>query len=92
MTIDFDSTRLPNPHLSEEHIEWRNSIRRFFDKEVIPYADEWDEACEIPDDLWIKASAVGLLGLGYSEEYGGRTISDRSGLIRTNPTYPTDLD
>ena len=71
MTIDFDSTRLPNPHLSEEHIEWRNSIRRFFDKEVIPYADEWDEACEIPDDLWIKASAVGLLGLGYSEEYGG---------------------
>ena len=69
--MDFDSSRLPNPHLTDEHLEWRHSVRRFFDSEVIPYADAWDEARAIPDELWTKAAAIGILGLGYSEEYGG---------------------
>ena len=71
MTIDFDSARLPNPHLTEEHLEWRNSVRRFFEKEVIPFANEWDEDGNMPDELWTKAAGVGILGLGYSEQYGG---------------------
>ncbi|NND82530.1 MAG: acyl-CoA dehydrogenase [Gammaproteobacteria bacterium] len=71
MSIDFDSLRLGNDYLTEEHIEWRYQVRRFFDKEIIPYADDWDEAGEIPDELWTKAAAMGILGLGYSEEYGG---------------------
>jgi acyl-CoA dehydrogenase len=74
MSLDFDSARLPNPNLIPEHEDWRNQLRRFFDKEVIPFADGWDEDGEIPDDLWPKAAAIGVLGLGYPEKYGG--ISD----------------
>lgn len=74
MSLDFDSARLHNPHLTEDHHAFRDQLRRFFDKEVMPYADEWDEAGKIPDDLWGKAAKMGLLGLGYPEEYGG--ISD----------------
>ncbi len=71
MTIDFDSARLANPHLTDEHIEWRHSIRRFLESQVMPFVNDWDEACDLPDDLWPKAAAIGILGLGYPEEYGG---------------------
>jgi acyl-CoA dehydrogenase len=71
MPLDFDSARLPNPHLREEHHEWRTQLRRFVDTEIMPYADDWDEACHIPIELWPKAAAVGLLGLGYPDEFGG---------------------
>lgn len=71
MALDFDSTRLPNPYLTADHEAWRDQLRRFIDKEIMPYADEWDEAGHIPDELWPKAGELGLLGLGYPEEYGG---------------------
>ncbi|MBT8116083.1 MAG: acyl-CoA dehydrogenase family protein [Arenicella sp.] len=73
MTLDFDSARLPNDFLNDEHHEWRHQVRRFFDKEVIPYAEDWDEAGDIPDELWTKSAAMGILGLGYPEEFGGTT-------------------
>ena len=69
MSLDFDSARLPNPHLTEEHHAWREALRRFVDTEIMPYADDWDEAGAIPNTLWPKAAAVGLLGLGYPEQF-----------------------
>ena len=71
MPLDFDSARLNNSHLTAEHEEWRAQLRRFFDREVIPFADQWDEDGALPDELWPKAAAVGILGLGYPEEFGG---------------------
>lgn len=71
MSLDFDSARMHNPHLTEEHHAWRDHLRRFIDREIAPYADEWDEAGKIPDELWAKAAEIGLLGLGYPEEFGG---------------------
>ncbi|MHA7816895.1 MAG: acyl-CoA dehydrogenase family protein [Pseudohaliea sp.] len=71
MALDFDSARLPNPNLTEAHEAWRTQLRRFVDTEIAPFADDWDEAGRIPAELWPKAAAVGLLGLGYPEAYGG---------------------
>ena len=71
MSLDFDSSRLPNVFETEEHLEWRKQLRRFFDKEVRPFAAEWDEQGDIPDELWTKSAAMGILGLGYPEEFGG---------------------
>ena len=36
-----------------------------------PTPTEWDEAGEFPRELYKKAAAVGLLQLGFPEEYGG---------------------
>lgn len=71
MPLDFDSARLANPNITAEHEEWRRQLRKFIDAEIMPFADDWDEAGEIPMDLWPKAAAVGLLGLNYPEEFGG---------------------
>ncbi len=73
MSLDFDSARLPNSCLTAEHDEWRAQLRRFIDREIMPYAEDWDENGAIPDELWPKAAEVGLLGLGFPEEFGGVT-------------------
>ena len=74
MSLDFDSARLHNPHLTPDHESWRTQLRKFLDREVAPYLDEWDDNEKIPDELWAKAAEIGLLQIGYPEAYGG--ISD----------------
>lgn len=69
--LDFDATRLPSPHLTESHEAWRRTVRAFVDREIAPHVSEWDEAGGFPRELHKKASAVGLIGIGYPEEYGG---------------------
>ena len=71
MTLNFDSARLNNPDLNSEHEEWRTSLRKFVDREIAPYINEWDENGKIPDSMWGKAADFGLLQLGYPEEFGG---------------------
>jgi len=71
MSLDFDSARLTNPYLTPSHEEWRMQLRRFIDREIMPYAEEWDEAGKIPDSLWPKAADVGIFAVGYPEAYGG---------------------
>jgi acyl-CoA dehydrogenase len=71
VSFDFDSARLPNPHITAEHEAWRHAaaaLHRYGDRTL---REDWDEAGDIPDALWPKAAAVGLLGLGYPEAYGG---------------------
>ena len=60
-----------HPAFTEEHEAWRDTVRRFVDREIIPYVSAWDEAGEFPRDLYRKAAAAGLLGMGFPEEYGG---------------------
>ncbi len=71
MPLDFDSTRLQSPFYTEEHQTWRDQLRRFVDTEIMPWVDDWEEAGEVPLELWPKAAAIGLLQMGYPEEYGG---------------------
>ena len=60
-----------SPFYTAEHEAFRQVMRRFVEKEIEPYAHEWDEAGEFPRALYEKAAAIGLLGLGFPEEYGG---------------------
>ena len=56
MSLTFDNSRLHNEYLTPSHNEWRNQLRRFFENEIIPFADEWDECGSIPADLWPKSA------------------------------------
>lgn len=48
-----------------------DSVKRFTLERIAPHVAKWDEAGEFPRELYREASALGLLGLGYPEAYGG---------------------
>ncbi|MCC6212410.1 MAG: acyl-CoA dehydrogenase family protein [Burkholderiales bacterium] len=60
-----------HPAMTEAHEAWRDAVRRFVEREILPHAAAWDEAGEFPRELYRKAGAAGLLGVGFPEEYGG---------------------
>ncbi|MEA2931100.1 MAG: acyl-CoA dehydrogenase [Hyphomicrobiales bacterium] len=60
-----------HPALTDEHEALRETMRRFVTREIAPHAAAWDEAGEFPRELYKKAAAAGLLGIGFPEEYGG---------------------
>ena len=62
---------MASPFYTAEHEAFREVMRRFVEKEITPFAHEWDEAGEFPRPLYEKAAKIGLLGLGFPEEYGG---------------------
>jgi acyl-CoA dehydrogenase len=71
MPLDFDALRPPSPFLDDTHRQWRDSLRKFIERELAPYVAEWDEAGAVPREVFLKAGAFGLLGAGYPEEFGG---------------------
>ncbi|MFK7922800.1 MAG: acyl-CoA dehydrogenase family protein [Bacteroidia bacterium] len=60
-----------NYYFTEEHNLFREGLRQFLDKEVMPNIDQWEEDQRIPKDLWKKFGDMGYMGLNYPEEYGG---------------------
>ncbi len=58
-------------YFTEEHNMFRQGLRQFLDKEVIPFIDDWEEQQRIPKELWKKFGDMGYLGLNYPEKYGG---------------------
>jgi acyl-CoA dehydrogenase len=56
---------------TEEHRIFRDSLRRFLEKEIIPHVEEWEEARIVPREAWKKMGEQGFLAMGVAEEYGG---------------------
>lgn len=71
MNINFDTLQLKSPFYTESHQQWREQMRKFVEREISPFIDDWEEAGEVPLALWPKAADIGLLQLGYPEQYGG---------------------
>ena len=57
--------------LSEDHEQFRRSVRDFADKEIAPHAGQWDRDHHFPVDVVQKMGQLGLFGLTAPEEYGG---------------------
>ncbi len=60
-----------NTLFAPEHNIFRESVRRFVEDEIEPYADDWRRAGMMPKSFWKKAGEAGLLAIGVPEEYGG---------------------
>ncbi|EPL03734.1 acyl-CoA dehydrogenase family protein [Pseudomonas sp. CF161] len=54
----------------------RDSVRRFVEREILPDIDQWEEAETFPRELYLKAGAAGILGIGYPEALGGSHEGD----------------
>jgi acyl-CoA dehydrogenase len=64
--------RRPLPPFEPEHEGLREEIRRFVAEELRPHSAEWEEARWFPDGVFRRMGELGLLGLKYPVEYGGR--------------------
>ncbi|MFF8372459.1 acyl-CoA dehydrogenase family protein [Streptomyces lydicus] len=57
--------------LSAEQTAVRRLARDFVDREVAPYAADWDRAEQVDRAIVKKLAGLGFLGLTVPEEYGG---------------------
>jgi citronellyl-CoA dehydrogenase len=55
----------------EEHDHFRATVRAFVEREIAPFADEWEKDRVFPTELFRKAGALGIFGAHFSEENGG---------------------
>jgi acyl-CoA dehydrogenase len=55
----------------DDHEIFRTQVRRFIDREIVPYHAQWERDGIVPKELWLKAGAEGLLAVTIPEEYGG---------------------
>src|ERR671923_243847 len=61
---------------TEDHHAFRETVRSFLAKEVLPYYEQWEKDGIVSRDAWRAAGKQGLLGLAVPEEYGGGGTPD----------------
>ncbi|MDB5871649.1 MAG: acyl-CoA dehydrogenase [Ramlibacter sp.] len=54
-----------------EHETFRDTVRRFVEREIAPNHAQWERDGVVPRELWLKAGAAGMLCCTIPEEYGG---------------------
>lgn len=60
-----------NEYFDETHRIFRQSVKQFVDKEVLPFVDQWELDGLFPIELYQKAAKADLLGIGYPAKLGG---------------------
>ncbi|HEY3658983.1 MAG TPA: acyl-CoA dehydrogenase family protein [Steroidobacteraceae bacterium] len=50
---------------------FRDTVRKFVEREIAPYHQQWEKDGVVPRDLWLKAGEAGLLCCTVPEQYGG---------------------
>ncbi|WP_042418705.1 acyl-CoA dehydrogenase family protein [Streptacidiphilus anmyonensis] len=60
----------------DEHQAYRESVRAFLDKEVVPRYAEWDRAGIVPRELFASLGSLGAFGIAVPERFGGAGVPD----------------
>jgi len=58
-------------YLTEEHQMFRQSLKDFLKKEVVPNIEKWEKVGKIERFIWKKFGDMGYFGLAYPKQYGG---------------------
>ncbi len=56
---------------TEEHNEFRKTVRAFAERELAPHVEEWEESGCFPNSVFKRAGELGILGAHFPEEHGG---------------------
>lgn len=57
--------------LTEEQVAIRDATRVFVEKEITPFAAEWDRTATVPVDTVLRIGGLGLFGICVPAEWGG---------------------
>lgn len=69
--------------MSEELKSFRDTFRKWIEKEIIPYHDDWEKEGMVPRELYKKAGEQGFLCPLVKEEYGGLGLDYRFSSVIT---------
>lgn len=61
-------------YLTEEHEMFRQALRKFLEKEAVPYYKQWEKDRLIPREFWKKMGEQGYLCPDIDEKYGGSNV------------------
>lgn len=64
-------SRIPSPYFTDEHELFRQSVRDFIEKEVVPNAEHWEKDQRVPRSVYHRMGELGFLGINFPEAYGG---------------------
>jgi alkylation response protein AidB-like acyl-CoA dehydrogenase len=59
-----------------DHELFRDSVRGFISKELVPHHEAWERAGIVDRDVFRKAGAQGFLGMAAPEVHGGGGVAD----------------
>lgn len=59
-----------------EHESFRDTVRTFLEKEVVPHHEQWEKDGIVPREVWLRAGELGILGFMMPEEFGGGGVAD----------------
>lgn len=62
---------MPRKIFIQEHHIFRESFRKFLEKEVVPFLEKWEHDGIVPKNVWRKMGENGFLCPWLEEEYGG---------------------
>jgi len=62
---------MERPLFKEEHIIFRDSLKKFLDKEISPQFEQWEKDGIVPKEAWRKMGENGFLCPWLEEKYGG---------------------
>ena len=65
------ATEATYPYFTEEHLMFRETVKKFCQTEIAPHTEEWDEAGIFPRDIFKKAADLGLFGIRIDPKWGG---------------------
>ncbi|WP_312473362.1 acyl-CoA dehydrogenase family protein [Neobacillus sp.] len=65
---------MKHPYLNEDHEIFRQSLRKFLEKEAYPFYEQWEEARMIPRSFWKKMGEQGFLCPDIDERFGGSEV------------------
>ena len=55
----------------EAHAIFRDTVRRFYEREIVPHREAWERDGVISREAWRRAGETGLLCVTMPEEFGG---------------------
>jgi alkylation response protein AidB-like acyl-CoA dehydrogenase len=61
---------------TEDHESYRQTIRSYVEREIVPHYAEWDEAGIVPREVFTQLGELGALSFGVPEEFGGSGVDD----------------
>jgi acyl-CoA dehydrogenase len=66
---------------NEEDDMLRQSLRKFLQKEVVPFFADWEKERQVPREIWKEFGRQGFLCPWLPEEYGGSNLGFKSSVI-----------